>query len=145
MLAYWRNTNSSPACSGPSMKSSLFPCTLSNHSNGLSTHASSHCTTSLLKPAVILPSLPPSHGRCLASISQPPRDSSSRALTDRWCARHLNSRNTLLIARLPTPIPLKAYPKYSHVVYSPIYKPWRCNRVAAKHPRDSKGLARWLF
>jgi hypothetical protein len=31
-----------------------------------------------------------------SSISQPPRDSSSGALTGRWCGRHLNSRSTLL-------------------------------------------------
>lgn len=118
--------------------------TLGNHSNDLSTRASIAATTLLPKPAVILhlpfPSLPPSHGRCLSSISQPPRDSSSRALTDRWCARHLNSLNTLLIIQLPTPIPLSSCPKYPQVVYSPICKPWHCKRVAAKLPIDSNGL-----
>ena len=121
---------------------SLFLCTLGHHSNDLPTRASRlqyyYCTV-LLKPAVILhllpfpslPFLPPSHGRCLASISQPPRDSSSRALTDRWCARHLNSLDTLLIIRLPAPIPLSSCPKYSLRVYFPIYKPWHCKRLAA--------------
>lgn len=45
-------------------------CTLSNHSNDRSTHASTYCTTSLLKPAVILPfpSLPPAQPRQMPGL-----------------------------------------------------------------------------
>ena len=125
--------------------SNPFLFTLGNHSNDLSTRtsiAAIHYTTQARRhpPPHRFPSLPPSHGRCLSSISQPPRDSSSRALTGRWCARHLNSLNTLLIIRLPTPIRLSSCPKYSQVVCSPICEPWHRKRVAAKLSIDSNGL-----